>query len=132
MDNLEKVLEAANTLGHLLKQNEIVKRYQALAVQIDEDEEARALLEEIAEAADTLRAKEQSGGVIEIEEKKRMQELEEKIQNHPVISDFIATQTYYMSLMTQVNQTIADPQGEPPRDSLIVTPDDAPKIILPK
>lgn len=132
MDNLDKVIEAANTLGHLLRQNEIVKRYQSLAEQIENDTEAREMLEELGQVADELRAKEQSGGVIEVDEKKRMRELEEKIQAHPLISDFIATQSYYMSLMSQVNQSIAEPQGEPPRDSLIVTPDEGSKIILPK
>lgn len=133
MDEMEKLLSKAHELGHLLKKNSIVKRYQELAKQLEGSDEARKLLEEYLGCADRLRKKEMEGKPVEVEEKRELQELDGKMKEHPLISDFLATQAYYMGLMDQINDAIANPKGEPPRDSVIVTPgDDDPRIIVPK
>ena len=127
---MEKILEAASTLGHLLNKNEIVQRFKEITAKLDQDEEARKLLEEYAAFVEEYRAKEEQGTTIEVDEKKKLTELNEKIKNHSLIGEFMATQAYYMNLMAQVNEAIANPKGEPPRESTIITPEDNKGIIL--
>lgn len=127
---MEKILEAASNLGHLLNKNEIVQRFKEVTTKLDQDEEARKLLEEYAAFVEEYRAKEEQGTTIEVDEKKKLTELNEKIKSHTLIGEFMATQAYYMNLMAQVNEAIANPKGEPPKESTIITPEDNKGIIL--
>jgi cell fate (sporulation/competence/biofilm development) regulator YlbF (YheA/YmcA/DUF963 family) len=127
---MEKILEAANNLGHLLRKNEIVKRYGEIAEKLENDEEAKKLLDEYAAFTAEFREKEEAGGTIEVDEKKKLTEFNDRIKENAIISEFIATQAYYMNILQQVNEAIANPKGEPPRESTIITPDDNKGIIL--
>lgn len=127
---MEKILEAANRLGHLLRRNEIVKRYTDITQKLEKDEEAKKLLDEYASFTAEFREKEEKGRTIEVDEKKKLAELNEKIKENALISEFIATQAYYLNILQQVNEAIANPKGEPPRESTIITPEDNKGIIL--
>lgn len=128
---MEEILKKANELGHLLNQNEIVRRYRDLAKQLEENETSRQLLEEFAQLSQEYQRKEQAGGVIEVEEKQKLRELEEKVRSDSLIAQFLATQGYYMTILSQVNEAISNPKGEPPATSNIILPNQASKIILP-
>lgn len=131
MDLLEKILQKANELGHLLAQNEIVKRYRELAAKLDNASESRALLGDYVEALRDYDSKVRTGSVIEVEEKRKVADLEEKIRSDSILKEFLATQGYYLHLMEQVNDAIADPKGAPPKDSPIIVPGQGPRIITP-
>jgi len=128
--DLEKILEAASRLGHFLNQNEIVKRHQELSGKLEKDDDTRTLLDEYLEFTALFRQKEQDGKVIEVEEKQRFKELTEKVGANSLIKEFMATQAYYVDILRQVNEAIADPKGEPPKESSIITPDNDKRIII--
>ena len=46
------------------------------------------------------------------------------------LGEFTATQAYYMNIMQQVNEAIANPKGDPPKESTIITPENDKGIIL--
>jgi len=127
---MEKILEAANRLGHLLAQNDIVKRYTEILEELHKDEEAKNLLDEYIVFINDYRRKEEEGTVIEVEDKKKLTDLSEKVKESKIINEFMATQGYYMNIMQQVNEKIAKPEGEPPKESKIITPGDDKGIIL--
>lgn len=127
---MEKILEAANRLGHLLAQNDIVKRYTDILEKLHKDEEAKNLLDEYIVFLNDYRRKEEEGTVIEVEDKKKLTELNEKVKESSLINEFMATQGYYMNIMQQVNEKIARPEGDPPRESTIITPGDDKSIFL--
>jgi cell fate (sporulation/competence/biofilm development) regulator YlbF (YheA/YmcA/DUF963 family) len=131
VDNLEKILQKANELGHLLKQNEIVERFRDLAKRLDDSESSRKLLEEYVEAIHEMDKKVRAGTVIEVAEKRKVAELEERIQADNLVKEYLATQGYYLHLMTQINDAIADPKGEPPKESTIILPNQDSRIIVP-
>ena len=119
---MEKILLKANELGHLLAQHEIVRRYRELAGRLDGDEAAAKLLEGLMELSQRLQAKEEAGEEPSAEEQKELAEMEEAIGDNDLIGEFLATQTYYMQMIAQVNELISNPQGQPPRDSGLIVP----------
>ncbi len=130
MIKMEKILEAANRLGHLLAQNDIVKRYTEILEKLHQDEESKNLLDEYIVFLNEYRRKEEEGTAIEVEDKKKLADLNEKVKKSEIINEFMATQGYYMNIMQQVNEKIARPEGDPPKESSIITPDDDKRIII--
>ena len=130
MDNKDKILEAANRLGHYLAKNDLVQRYRKLSEDLEKDEEARKLVNEYIEFSALYQEKEKAGTTIEVEEKRRFSELSQKIKDHKLLSEFFATQSYYMILMQEINERIAHPEGDPPKESTIITPGEDRHIIL--
>jgi len=130
-DFMDKILKKASDLGHLLKQNEIIKRFTELSEKLQKSEDSKKLLEELIETSRAYEEKERDGKPIEPEDKKKLSELQEKSQKDELLSEFMATQGYYINLMTQVNEAIANPKGDPPKESDIILPgDEAGKIIV--
>ncbi len=122
MENMEAILEKANELGLMIKGTDLYRRFEELSKKLDADAEARNLLEEYAKFSEEMHEKEKSGGVIEVHEKQRLQEFAEKVSESQLIKEYIATQTYFLNLMMQVQRTISDPKGEPISPSRIITP----------
>jgi len=130
MNEMENIFKKASELGHLLQQNEIVTRYKELAAKLEKNEDSRKLMDELLKASDEFQRKEEAGTAIEVEEKKRLKELQDKSKEDPVISEFLATQMYYINLLTQVNEAIANPKGDPPKKSDIILPGEDKSIII--
>jgi len=127
---MEKILKKANELGHLLNQHEIVLRFRSLAEKLESDEAAKEVLNELMECTQNFQEKEAKGETIEVEEKKQLSELQEKAKENSVVSEFLATQVYYVNLLTQINEAIANPKGDAPKESDIILPGDDKGIII--
>jgi len=127
---MEKILKKAYELGHLLKQNDIIKRFTELSEKLEKDEDAKKLLEELITSTREFEAKEKEGSTIEVAEKKAFSELQEKVKNNDLVNEFLATQSYYVNILSQVNEAIANPQGDPPKDSDIILPGEDKGIII--
>lgn len=128
---MQEILKKAYELGHLLNNHEIVRRFRDISQKLENTQSSRELLEEFALASQAYQRKEQAGAPIELEEKKTLQELEDKVRSDSLIAEFLATQDYYMMLLSQVNEAIANPQGDPPQTSSIILPNQDSKIVLP-
>ncbi len=126
---MEEILKKANELGLMIKGSDLSVRFEEISKKIDNDKEAKSLLEEYAKATQEFQEKESSGRPIEVEEKKKITELSEKVSQNQLIKEFIATQTYFYNMMIQIQNTISDPKGEPIKESKIITPGTGGKII---
>lgn len=127
---MENILKKASELGHLLNQNEIVKRFQELSEKLSKSEASKELLEKLLKASQEFEGKERGGETIEVQEKRDLSELQEKAKEDSLISEYLATQVYYMNILAQVNEAIANPKGDPPKDSNIILPGDSDKGII--
>jgi cell fate (sporulation/competence/biofilm development) regulator YlbF (YheA/YmcA/DUF963 family) len=127
---MEKILKKANELGHLLNGSDIVKRFRSLAEKMEKDETARGILNELMDSTRIFQEKEAGGAPIEVDEKRTLAELQNKAKENSLVSEFLATQVYYVNLLTQINEAIANPQGDPPKESDIILPGDSKGIIL--
>ena len=126
---MEEILKKANELGLLIKGTEISARFEEISKKIENDSEAKNLLEDYVKITQAFQEKESAGLPIEIDEKKKIQELSEKVSQNQLIKEFIATQTYFYNMMMQIQNVISDPKGEPIKASKIITPGGSGKII---
>lgn len=126
---MDEIVKKANELGLMIKGTEIFRRYDELLKQLDADHESRKLLEDYAKASENMYEKEKKGTVIEIAEKQHMQELLEKISVNQLIKEYIATQSYYVNMMMQIQKAISEPEGKPIEESKIIKPESGGKII---
>ena len=126
---MEEILKKANELGLMIKGTEISMRFEELAKKLESDKESKDLLEEYIKFMQEFQEKESKGGTIEVEEKNKMKELSEKVSENQLLKEYIATQTYFINMMVQIQKAISEPEGEPIRESKIITPGNAGKII---
>jgi cell fate (sporulation/competence/biofilm development) regulator YlbF (YheA/YmcA/DUF963 family) len=126
---MEEILKKANELGLMIKGTEIHNRFEEMSNKIENDKEAKSLLEEYVKVTQEFQEKESAGNPIEVEEKKKIKELSEKVAQNQLIKEFIATQTYFYNMMIQIQNAISDPKGEPIKESKIITPGGGGKII---
>jgi len=126
---MEEILQKANELGLMIKGSDIYKRYEELVKKIEADENARKLLEEYIKLSEELYQKEANGGVVEVEDKKKLQDITQKVSESQLIKEFIATQTYYVNMMMQIQNAISNPKGDPIGPSKIIKPGQSGKII---
>ncbi|HON78649.1 MAG TPA: YlbF family regulator [Spirochaetota bacterium] len=126
---MEEILAKANELGLMIKGSEVYTRFADLSQQIENNDEARVLLEEFVQKSNELSEKEKAGHPVEVHEKEEITELSEKVAANDLIKEFIATQTYYYNLVIMVQKIINDPQGDPITESKIVKPGNPGKII---
>jgi cell fate (sporulation/competence/biofilm development) regulator YlbF (YheA/YmcA/DUF963 family) len=126
---MEEIIKKANELGLMIKGTEISIRFEEISKKVENDSEAKNLLEDYIKMTQEFQEKESSGHPIEVEEKKKIKELSEKVAQNQLIKEFIATQTYFYNMMIQIQNAISDPKGEPIKASKIITPGGAGKII---
>ncbi|MBN2401274.1 MAG: YlbF family regulator [Spirochaetes bacterium] len=126
---MEEILKKANELGLMIKGSEISSRFEEISKQIENDSEAKKLLEDYIKMTQEFQEKEASGRPIEVEEKQKIQDISEKVSQNQLIKEFIATQTYFYNMMIQIQNVISDPKGDPIKDSKIITPGGGGKII---
>ncbi len=126
---MEEIIKKANELGLMIKGTEIFKRFDELTKKLEADEESKTLMDEYVKLNNDLYEKEKNGSVIEVSEKKRLQEIGDRVSRNNLIKEYIATQTYYLNLIIQVQKALNEPEGEPIAESKIITPGGSGKIV---
>jgi cell fate (sporulation/competence/biofilm development) regulator YlbF (YheA/YmcA/DUF963 family) len=126
---MEEILNKANELGLMIRGTDLYRRYEELSVKMDADDAAKKLLEEYARVSEELYVKESSGSPIGVDEKKSFQDLTEKVSQNRLIKEYIATQSYFLNLMMQIQKIISEPAGEPIEQTRIIKPNSGGKII---
>ena len=126
---MEEILKKANELGLMIKGTEISMRFEDLSKQLDSDQDSKSLLEEYAKCSKEYQEKEEKGDVIEVGEKQKLQEVSEKVSENQLIKEYIATSSYFINMMMQIQKAISEPEGEPIKKSKIISPESSGKII---
>ncbi len=119
---MDEILNKANELGLMIKGSEIFQRFEEISHKLDGDQEARKMLEEYAALSDTLMMKEKSGVSIEVSEKQELERMGKGLSENQLVMEFIATQTYYLNMIQQIQQAISNPKGDPITPSKIIKP----------
>ena len=126
---MDEILKKANELGLMIKGTDVSMRFEELSKKLNSDVESKTLLEEYIKLMQNYQEKESQGKVIEVEEKNKLKEMSEKVSENDLLKEYIATQTYLINMMMQIQQAISEPKGDPIRPSKIVTPESPGKII---
>jgi cell fate (sporulation/competence/biofilm development) regulator YlbF (YheA/YmcA/DUF963 family) len=126
---MEEILKKANELGLMIRGTEIFRRFDELSKKLEADNEARSLLEKYAALSDEIHDKELSGEAVNPEDKKALEDMSEKLSKSILVKEYIATQSYYVNMLMQIQKIISEPVGDPITESKIITPGSTSKII---
>ncbi|MCU0822767.1 MAG: YlbF family regulator [Spirochaetes bacterium] len=126
---MDEIIKKANELGLMIKGTEVYARFEELSMKLEADEKSRDLLEEYAVMSQEFHEKEEAGVPIEVADKKKLQELNDKVSQSQLIKEYIATNTYYLNMLMMIQKVISEPEGEPIKESKIIKPNGGGKII---
>lgn len=126
---MEEILKKANELGLMIKGSDLYRRFSELSKKLEADQAARTLLEQYISHSEALMEKEEKGLPIEVDEKKKLEELGKQVSESDLIKEYIATQTYFFNLLMKVQEIINNPEGEAIPESRIIKPGGSGSII---
>ena len=103
---MEEILEIASKLGAAIVSHNRYKMFKEAEGQLMKDDEAIELSEELEKQSRKIHELEKDLKPVEVEDKKKLRQLKEKVASNQSIQKFLKVQTDYIELMTKVNKRI--------------------------
>ncbi len=103
---MEDILEIASKLGAAIANHNRYKMFKDAEEQLKKDDEAKEISEELENQSRKIHKLENDLKPVEVEDKKRLRPLKEKVASNQSIQKFLKVQTDYVELMTKVNMRI--------------------------
>ncbi len=111
MANTQEILKAATDLGKLIASHEAAKKVEGAIGKLQADVEAQRLLNDFNRAVQAVSEKEAQGKPIEVADKHKLQELQNKVVKNAVLRDFQLAQMDYLDLMRKVDEAMSGQPG---------------------
>ncbi len=117
-----QIIEQATALGTLVSQHPATVAYQETVKKLEADLDAQRLMNDYNRQLQTLGEKESKGEPIEVEDKKKIGDLQSQIALNPILSKMQLVQMDYIDLMRKVESAMSMAasagitSGEPPVD----------------
>jgi cell fate (sporulation/competence/biofilm development) regulator YlbF (YheA/YmcA/DUF963 family) len=109
MSDVQELLDQARLLGEAIARHPRVQAYQKAREQTRGDSEAGQLLEAYAEQARRLRELEAQQKPIEVADKRKLAEYEQKMASNTALKELMRSQADYVALMNQINRAMEAP-----------------------
>jgi cell fate (sporulation/competence/biofilm development) regulator YlbF (YheA/YmcA/DUF963 family) len=101
-----QILDLAAQLGKSIAQSPQAARLRAAREAMDKQQDLPQLLKDYRAQADKIAQQEEANKPVEVEDKRRLQELEDKLLAIEEFKQFTAAQMDYVDLMRKVNQEL--------------------------
>ena len=109
---MEEILELAEKLGGLIRNDTRFRALMEAEKKVLADAEAKKLLEDFQAQSQKIMELERRMQPVEVEDKRRLRELHEKVASHPVIKELTKARVEYAELMNRVNRALFGPDEE--------------------
>ncbi len=109
------VIRAAENLGREVGKTEEWRNYKKAKEALERDKELLRTIGLLEEKKRKLDEKLSGGGPVEVEEKREVRDLEEKLGKSKVFADYISAQNEYLELMRKVDEAITKGMEEQPK-----------------
>ncbi len=103
---MEDVIQKADDLAQALRAHDRYRKMRVAEQALENDEEAQNLTGEFQAAQALIAEKEKSGKPIEVEDKRRISELQQKVGASENLQAFLRAQADFYEMMNRVNQSI--------------------------
>lgn len=116
MTDSAQIIDMATKLGRMISEHPAMQKYRELLTAIRKDTEAQRLLADYSRQMDTINEKESQGQPIEVDDKRRLSDLQGRVAMHPKLRDMQMAQMDYVDLMRKVDEAMAlggEGAGEP-------------------
>ena len=102
MATTEQIIDAAGELGKMIGAHETAKRLETIAKKLEADVEAQRVLNDHNRHLQTLAEKEQAGKPIEVEDKRKLEQLQNQVAQNSLLREVQMVQMDYLDLMRRV------------------------------
>jgi cell fate (sporulation/competence/biofilm development) regulator YlbF (YheA/YmcA/DUF963 family) len=100
------IIELANRLGRAISESPATVALREARKAMDAEENVSQLLTDFREHSEKVESLARENKPIEVEDKHRLQELQQKLMASEAFKQFTAAQVEYVDLMRKVNQAI--------------------------
>jgi cell fate (sporulation/competence/biofilm development) regulator YlbF (YheA/YmcA/DUF963 family) len=108
--NYADFLTATDALAENLACSEPIVAYHNTRAQLDADDQAKTLLQQLGQLQSEIRASQARGAVTQAE-LDRLRALQREVQSNPTISNFASTQQAAVAHLREINQEISQLLG---------------------
>ena len=106
MSDEQAILDAADTLGKLVGDHPATQKLEGLLKQLDADTDAQRLMNDLNRHNQALAEKQAKGEPIEVDDKRKLQELQQNVAMSAILRDLQMAQMDYVDLMRKVDERI--------------------------
>jgi len=106
------IVELAQKLGAAIAQSPQAAKLRVARKALEAQPEARKLMEDFRQQSMKIAQLEQEQKPVEVEDKRKLQEMNDKLVSHQVFKDYTAAQVDYVDLMRKVNSSIGKALAE--------------------
>lgn len=114
MSTTQDILDAAKKLGIMISEHDIAKKVESVAQRLEDDRDAQRALTDYNRHLQALSEKEQQGKPIEVEDKHRLQALQNAVIRNPLLREFQTAQMDYVDLLRKVDDTMTGAAPDTP------------------
>ncbi len=104
---MEEILKKANELGMILKKSGIYSNYEKLSAELEADPDSKTLLEEYLNLFEEMHKKEAGGGIIEVEEKEKLAEIQKRVSENRLIIEYIDAKNSYVNILMEIQKLVS-------------------------
>ncbi|MEE9211368.1 MAG: YlbF family regulator [Phycisphaeraceae bacterium] len=126
MATTQDIQNAARELGKLIATHEAAVKFEATLKKLDADIEAQRVLNDYNRHLTMIAQKEQNSAPIEVEDKRKLEQLHNQVVQNPLLREFQVAQMDYVDLMRGVEEAMAGRPAAAPNvaaTSPLVNPD---------
>jgi cell fate (sporulation/competence/biofilm development) regulator YlbF (YheA/YmcA/DUF963 family) len=103
---MEQLVELARRLGRQMAGHERTTKMKEAQKAVNEDEEAKKLIEEYQKQALKIEELEEANKPIEVEDKHKLRDIEQKLSLHPKLRELTRRQVDFIEMTRKVKQAI--------------------------
>ena len=107
MATTEQILQAAGDLGKMVAEHTAAKTFADTTAKLHKDTDAQRTLNDYHRHVQSLQEKQSAGKPIEVEDKRRLEKLQQNMVKNPLLRDLQMVQMDYLDLMRKVDQAMA-------------------------
>lgn len=113
MASTEEILGKARALGELIADHETARKLADAMARLESDTQAQRAMHDLNRHYQALGEKQAGGKPIEVQDKRKLEQLQLAVARHPLLSSLQMLQMDYMDLLRRVDEAI---QGQAPGD----------------
>lgn len=103
---MQEVIEKARALGEAVARDARTRAFFAAEAALQKDKDAREILREYNAQAGRIHELQDAGKPIEVDDKRKLADLQGKIAGNATLKDFTRRQADYIELLNTVNQNM--------------------------
>lgn len=111
MASEKDILEQASQLGELIAEHDTVKKLESASKAFEADIASQRAMTDYQRFAQSLQEKAQQGGAIEVEDKRKLESLQQAVITNPLLANMQRAEMDYLDLLRKVDGAIVAAGG---------------------